>query len=77
MVNDRFIASPFEGIALTAPDANSLLDIVNTVVHTSLECYENFWTVEKAKVDTDKWKLIKSKGECPRLLGTASTFPVG
>ncbi|KAG3247410.1 hypothetical protein PI124_g7914 [Phytophthora idaei] len=57
----RFKANPFEDLALTPRDANNLLDIVNTIVHTGFERYENFWTVEKAKVNTDKWKLIKSK----------------
>ncbi|KAG2786340.1 hypothetical protein Pcac1_g4106 [Phytophthora cactorum] len=57
----RFTANPFEDLALTPRDANNLLDIVNTIVHTGFERYENFWTVEKAKVNTDKWKLIKSK----------------
>ncbi|OWZ13159.1 hypothetical protein PHMEG_00013574 [Phytophthora megakarya] len=61
MVKDRFAANPFDDLALTGQDANNLLDIVNSIVHTSLERYENFWSVEKAKVNTDKWKLIKSK----------------
>ncbi|KAL3659787.1 hypothetical protein V7S43_015090 [Phytophthora oleae] len=61
MVKDRFLTSPFDDLVLTTGDANNLLDIVNTIVHSSLERYENFWTVEKAKVDTNKWKLLKSK----------------
>ncbi|GMF20581.1 unnamed protein product [Phytophthora lilii] len=61
MVKDRFTANPFGGLALSAADSSNLLDIVNTIVHTSLERYENFWTIEKAKVNTDKWKLIKSR----------------
>ncbi|POM76344.1 Hypothetical protein PHPALM_6423 [Phytophthora palmivora] len=61
MVKDRFTANPFEDLELIGQDANNLLDIVNNIVHTSLERYENFWSVEKAKVNTDKWKLIKSR----------------
>ncbi|KAG1692210.1 hypothetical protein DVH05_025640 [Phytophthora capsici] len=61
MVKGRFLASPFEDLALTTGDTNNLLNIVNTIVHTSLERYENFWSVEKAKVNTNKWKLVKSK----------------
>uniref|UniRef100_H3GZQ7 FYVE-type domain-containing protein n=1 Tax=Phytophthora ramorum TaxID=164328 RepID=H3GZQ7_PHYRM len=63
MVKDRFTENPFGALALTAPDAHNLLDIVNTIVDTSLERYENFWTVEKAKVNTHKWKLIKARDE--------------
>ncbi|ETN02488.1 hypothetical protein PPTG_16440 [Phytophthora nicotianae INRA-310] len=61
MTGKEFTANPFEDLVLKPQDANNLLDIVNTIVHTGFERYENFWTVEKAKVNTVKWKLIKSK----------------
>jgi len=61
MVKDRFLETPFDDLALTAFDAGDLLSIVNSIVDTGLERYENFWHVEKAKVDMDKWKLLKAR----------------
>ncbi|RLN56744.1 hypothetical protein BBP00_00007841 [Phytophthora kernoviae] len=61
MVKARFTMNPFEGLELTATDTNNLLDIVNTIVDSGMQRYENFWSVEQAQVSLDKWKLIKMK----------------
>ncbi|RLN77589.1 hypothetical protein BBJ28_00000444 [Nothophytophthora sp. Chile5] len=61
MVKDRFTVNPFEGLALTSVDTKNLLDIAQTIVNANMERYENFWSVEKEKVDREHWKLIKAK----------------
>uniref|UniRef100_H3GZQ2 START domain-containing protein n=1 Tax=Phytophthora ramorum TaxID=164328 RepID=H3GZQ2_PHYRM len=61
MVKAHFTASPFRRLSLAPSDASDLLDVVNVAMDTSLERYENFWWVEKRKLDPSKWKPIKSR----------------
>ncbi|RLN77586.1 hypothetical protein BBJ28_00000443 [Nothophytophthora sp. Chile5] len=61
MVKGRFTINPFKELALTPSDTDHLHEISSKIIDSNLARYEDFLTVDKARVDTAHWKLVKSR----------------
>ncbi|OWZ17216.1 hypothetical protein PHMEG_0008878 [Phytophthora megakarya] len=52
--------SPFQPLALSSSDTNQLQRIAKTILAANLDRYQRFLDVDKAKVNPNAWKLVKT-----------------
>jgi len=61
MPKDRFTVSPYPKLQVSEEERLQLVDLVEGLVHSHFQEYEDFVVVDKQTVDDHRWKRVKSK----------------
>ncbi|GMF27472.1 unnamed protein product [Phytophthora lilii] len=61
MAKDRFVQNLFPGLELSVSDKAELQALVSTFIEEHLPRYKEYTADAKRQVDTNRWKLFKSK----------------
>ncbi|GMF45491.1 unnamed protein product [Phytophthora fragariaefolia] len=61
MGKERFIVKPFPEMKISPDDRLQLQDLANHIIMTNLQKYNKFVSVAKRKVNSNRWKKIKTR----------------
>ncbi|KAE8902886.1 hypothetical protein PF005_g20496 [Phytophthora fragariae] len=61
MTKGRFTVNPFNELRLTPSDVNDLEELVASILEANIARYEEFVFKEHCRIDSDTWKLVKSR----------------
>ncbi|KAG6616704.1 START-like domain [Phytophthora cinnamomi] len=61
MTKGRFTVNPFNELRLTPSDVDDLEKLVASILEANVARYEEFLFKEHCRIDSDAWKLVKSR----------------